>query len=68
MEDSFYEDYRDALDLKNETGNKLAHCVKHYLLNRKIKTYDDLTPEEKQNKSDRRIKADLFITEFKNFW
>ena len=48
MEDSFYEDYWEGLDPKNKTGNKLAHCVKHYLLNRKIKTYDDLTPEEKQ--------------------
>jgi len=47
LEDSFYSDYWDALDPKDKTGSELAHCVKHFLLNRKIRTYQDLTPQEK---------------------
>jgi len=41
--DTFYEDYFfDALQ-----NGKLAECVKHFLLNRKILTYDDLTADQK---------------------
>ena len=41
LEESFYDDY-----WKNLKDGQLANVVKHFLLHRKIKTYDDLTKEE----------------------
>ena len=42
LPNDFYEDYWKALK-----DGQLANVVKHFLLHRKIKTYDDLTKEEK---------------------
>lgn len=42
--EKFYDDYfYDAL-----RDGKLAECVKHFLYHRKIKTYEDLTPDQKK--------------------
>ena len=44
MEDKFYKGYWELL----KTG-KMANVVKHFLLKRKIRDYDDLKPDEKED-------------------
>jgi len=51
LSDDFYKNYWDIL--KN---GKLAHVVKHFLLKRKIKVWEDLTSEEKDDCKDGNIK------------
>ena len=51
LPDDFYKNYWDIL--KN---GKLANVVKHFLLNRKIKEWEDLTPDEKDDCKDGHIK------------
>jgi len=49
--DTFYKDYyHDYLK-----DGKLAECVKHFLFHRKIKTYADLTSEEKDEEGKPRV-------------
>ena len=43
-EDKFYKDYWELLK-----KGKLANVVKHFLLKRKIRDYDDLKPDEKED-------------------
>ena len=45
LDDSFYKDYWN----EKKTGS-LSNVVKHFFLNRKIRTWDDLTQKEKDDK------------------
>ncbi|MDA1338498.1 MAG: DUF5906 domain-containing protein [bacterium] len=65
LEDSWYHFYWDQLDIELKTGKQLAECVKHYLLNRKIKTYNNLTTEEKaEHKKPFSADGTALLTEF----